>query len=75
LAEEADVVGVCGAVFGFGAGMVSGCCGGGGGRDLLANHVEVDHGGDVDRIVLVRLCEVLGSEEALLFSCESSERD
>jgi hypothetical protein len=46
-----------------------------GGWDLLANHVEVDHGGDVDRIVLVCLCEILGSEEALLFSCESSECD
>jgi hypothetical protein len=32
-----------------------------GGWDLLANHVEVDHGGDVDGVVLVCLCEVLGS--------------
>jgi hypothetical protein len=46
-----------------------------GGWDLLANHVEVDHGGDVDGVVLVCLCEVLGSEEALLFSRESSECD
>jgi hypothetical protein len=46
-----------------------------GGWDLLANHVEVDHGGDVDGVVLVCLCEVLGSEETLLFSCESSECD
>ena len=59
LAEEPNVVRVRSAVCGFG----------------IADHVEVDHGGDVGGAVLVRFGEVLGPQQALLFACEGGEDD
>ena len=41
----------------------------------LSNHVQIYHTSNIDRVVLVRLSQILCSEEALLFSCESCEDD
>lgn len=43
--------------------------------NVLSNHVQIDHTSDVNGVVLVRLSQVLCSEEALLFSRESCEND
>lgn len=42
-------------------------------EDARSNHVEVDHGCDVDGIIFVSLSKVLGSKKTLFLSCYSYE--
>lgn len=41
--------------------------------NLLPNHVQINHTGDVDGGVLICLSEVLSTEQALFFTCERGE--
>lgn len=42
---------------------------------LLSNHVEIDHASNVDGVILVRLCQVFRTKEALLLTGKGSKGD